>query len=194
MNARCLGAALLLALTLVTPAAAQPPDTGSTTYQQGYYRDEAYLDAYRRAVRYYNAALGEAEVERIVTALLHYSAYYQLDPRLVTALVACESRFRPQAVSSAGARGLGQLMPDTAKSEGVDPDTVTDNIHGACRVLRRNLNRYTEQEPDRRLTLALAAYNAGPGAVEKYGGVPPYAETTEYIRRVLAEYRRLCGQ
>lgn len=194
MSARCLGAALLLALTLGMPAAAEPPAGGSTRYQQGYYRDEAYLDAYRRAVRYYNASLSDTEVERIVTALLHYSAYYQLDPRLVTALVACESRFRPKAVSSAGARGLGQLMPDTAKSEGVDPDTVTDNIHGACRVLRRNLNRYQDHEPDRRLTLALAAYNAGPGAVEKYGGVPPYAETTEYIRRVRAEYRRLCGQ
>lgn len=192
MNARCLGAALLLAFSLLAPAAADPP--ASSSYQQGYYRDEAYLDAYRRAVRYYNSSLGEAEVERIVTALLHYSAYYRLDPRLVTALVACESRFRPAAVSSAGARGLGQLMPETAKSEGVDPDQVTDNIHGACRVLRRNLNRYAEHGTERRLTLALAAYNAGPGAVEKYGGVPPYPETMEYLRRVLAEYRRLCGQ
>lgn len=194
MKARCLGAALLLSLTLMAPAAAEPPAGGATRYEQGYYRDEAYLDAYRRAVRYYNSALADDEVERIVTALLHYSAYYHLDPRLVTALVACESRFRPTAVSSAGARGLGQLMPDTAKSEGVNPDTVTDNIHGACRVLRRNLNRYTEHGAEQQLTLALAAYNAGPGAVEKYGGVPPYAETTEYIRRVLAEYRRLCGQ
>lgn len=190
--ARCLGAALLLALAILAPAAAQPP-ADATRYQQDYYRDEAYLDAYRRAVRYYNAALSEAEVERIVTALLHYSAYYQLDPRLVTALVACESRFRPKVVSSAGARGLGQLMPGTARSEGVDPDEVTGNIHGACRVLRRNLNRYDAEAADRRLTLALAAYNAGPGAVEEYGGVPPYAETQEYIRRVLSEYRRLCG-
>jgi len=87
-----------------------------------------------------------------------------------------------------------QLMPGTARSEGVDPDRITDNIHGACRVLRRNLNRYAEEPADRRLTLALAAYNAGPGAVDQHGGVPPYPETREYVRRVLEEYRRLSGR
>lgn len=189
MGARTFGGALLLGLMLLASASAEPG-----RYQQSYYRDEAYLAAYRRAVLYYNPALDGPVVDRIVTSLLHYSHHYGLDPRLVTALVACESRFRPQAVSSAGARGLGQLMPGTAKAEGVDPDGLTGNIHGACRVLRRNLNRYASEPDDRRLRLALAAYNAGPGAVEKYGGVPPYQETTLYIERVLAEYRRLCGR
>jgi len=185
---RALGLVLAVLVLLWAPAAAQ-----NGRYEQSYYRDENYLEAYRRAVLYYNRTLRPAEVERIVTALLHYSHHYSLDPRLVTALVACESCFRPAAVSPAGARGLGQLMPGTAKAEGVDPDTVTQNIHGACRVLRRNLNRYADSDPQRRLELALAAYNAGPGAVARYGGIPPYAETTAYVTRVLAEYRRLCG-
>ncbi len=188
MPLRFFGLTLLALLLLLAPAGAQ-----NGRYEQSYYRDQAYLDAYRQAVLYYNPALQAGEVERIVTALLHYSHHYGLDPRLVTALVACESCFRPAAVSPAGARGLGQLMPGTARAEGVDPDGITQNIHGACRVLRRNLNRYTDSSPQRRLELALAAYNAGPGAVARYGGIPPYAETTAYVARVLAEYRRLCG-
>jgi len=110
----------------------------------------------------------------------------------VTALVACESCFRPAAVSPAGARGLGQLMPGTAKAEGVDPDTVTQNIHGACRVLRRNLNRYADSAPQRRLELALAAYNAGPGAVDKHKGIPPFQETQKYVTLVLQAREAFC--
>lgn len=188
MACRVLALTAVALVLLWAPAAAQ-----NGRYQQSYYRDEAYLRAYRQAVLYYNPALSAAEVERIVTALLHYAHHYSLDPRLVTALVACESGFRPGAVSPAGARGLGQLMPGTAQAEGVDPDTIAQNIHGACRVLRRNLNRYADSSPQRRLELALAAYNAGPGAVTRYGEIPPYAETTAYVARVLAEYRRLCG-
>ena len=190
MRSRTLAGAVLLGLLLLGGPASGEPER----YQQPYYRDESYMQAYRAAVLYYNPALGAGEVETIVTALLHYAHHYALDPRLVTALVACESCFRPAAVSSAGARGLGQLMPDTARAEGVNPDGLVENIHGACRVLRRNLNRYAAEPADRQLTLALAAYNAGPGAVEKYGGVPPYAETLAYVDRVLAEYRRLCGR
>jgi soluble lytic murein transglycosylase-like protein len=167
---------------------------GAEQYAQPYYGDDNYLAAYRRAVLYYNPSLDGQAVDTIVTAILHYSYYYRLDPRLVVALVACESGFRPGAVSPAGARGLGQLMPETARGEGVNPASIVENIHGSCRVLRRNLDRYRAHEPVARLKLALAAYNAGPGAVERYGGIPPYPETQAYVKRVLAEWRLLCGQ
>jgi len=163
-------------------------------FAQAYYRDEAYLNAYRHAIRYYNPSLETQQLETVVTALLHYAHHYRLDPRLVTALVACESGFRPEAVSTAGARGLGQLMPGTARDEGVNPDLITSNIHGACRVLRRHLDRYAHRSDQGQLELALAAYNAGPGAVERYQGIPPYPETVSYVTRVLAEYRSLCGR
>jgi len=112
-----LGMQLLLAFLLLSgPTPAEP-----TRFAQAYYRDEAYLNAYRQAVRYYNPGLDAQQLETVVRALLHYAHHYRLDPRLVTALVACESGFRPEAVSSAGARGLGQLMPGTAREEGIDP-------------------------------------------------------------------------
>ncbi|NMA26414.1 MAG: lytic transglycosylase domain-containing protein [Burkholderiales bacterium] len=181
---------ILLALLLLGgPTSAEP-----VRFAQSYYRDEAYLNAYRQAVLYYNPGLGTQQLETVIRALLHYAHHYRLDPRLVTALVACESGFRPEAVSSAGARGLGQLMPGTAHAEGVDPGSITSNIHGACRVLRRHLDRYADRSGQGQLELALAAYNAGPGAVERYGGIPPYPETLGYVSRVLAEYRSLCGR
>ncbi len=186
---RTLTGLLILGLLLGGTSLAEP-----TRFLQAYYRDEAYLNAYRQAVVYYNPHLGTAQVETVVTALLHYAHHYRLDPRLVTALMACESGFRPDALSSAGARGLGQLMPGTARDEGVDPDRIPSNIHGACRVLRRHLDRYADRPGSLQLELALAAYNAGPGAVERYGGIPPYAETVGYVTRVLTEYRRLCGR
>jgi soluble lytic murein transglycosylase-like protein len=105
-----------------------------------------------------------------------------VDPALLEALIGAESGFNPNAVSSAGAQGLGQLMPGTARSLGVtdsfDPQQAAD---GAARYLRQQLDRFGG-DPAR----ALAAYNAGPGAVERFGGVPPYAETQAYVRRVLA--------
>jgi soluble lytic murein transglycosylase-like protein len=180
---------LLAFLLLGSPTSADP-----TRFAQSYYRDEAYLNAYRQAVLYYNPGLDAQQLQTVVRALLHYAHHYRLDPRLVTALVACESGFRPEAVSSAGARGLGQLMPGTARAEGVDPGPIASNIHGACRVLRRHLDRYADRSGQARIELALAAYNAGPGAVERYGGIPPYPETLNYVNRVLAEYRTLCGR
>lgn len=175
------------------------PAQSDTLYEQPYYKSEAYFQAYCQAVRYYNSRLSDREVRGIAEAILHYSYYYSLDPRLVTAVIACESSFRPKAVSPAGAIGLGQLMPGTARQEGVNPYNATLNIHGVCRVLCGNLKRYGDHGEymrngySRGLELALAAYNAGPGAVEKYGGVPPYKETTNYVRKVIAEYRRLMG-
>ncbi len=110
---------------------------------------------------------------------------YQLDPALVKAVVHTESNFDPQAVSRSGAQGLMQLMPATAASLGVEDSLdPADNVDGGARYLRQMLNRY-----DQNVSLALAAYNAGPGAVDRYGAVPPYAETQRYVPRALALYK-----
>ncbi len=117
------------------------------------------------------------------------SRRYQLDPALVKAVVQAESNFNPDAVSSAGARGLMQLMPGTAASLGVaDSFDPVQNVDGGAKLLRNLLDRY-----DQNVSLALAAYNAGPGAVDKYGGVPPYAETQRYVPRILGLYKTYRG-
>ena len=98
---------------------------------------------------------------------------------LFLALVSRESNWRSDAVSHKGAIGLAQLMPPTARELGVDPRDPAENLEGGARYLKRQFLKFGNWR------LALAAYNAGPGAVEKYGGVPPYRETTEYVRVVL---------
>jgi soluble lytic murein transglycosylase-like protein len=105
-----------------------------------------------------------------------------IDPALLKGLVAQESGFDPNARSGAGAVGLTQLMPGTAAALGVtDPTDPVQSLQGGARYLRQQLDRFGGDE-----RLALAAYNAGPGAVTKYGGVPPYAETQGYVNKVLA--------
>lgn len=103
-----------------------------------------------------------------------------IEPALLRALVRQESGFDPAARSSAGAVGLTQLMPGTAASLGVDPTDPVQALDGGARYLRQQLDRFGGDE-----RLALAAYNAGPGAVARHGGVPPYAETQAYVERVL---------
>jgi len=113
-----------------------------------------------------------------------YAKKYRIDPVLVRAVIQVESDFNPRCVSNRGARGLMQLIPATARRYGVttvhDPD---QNIHGGIRYLSDLLEMFDDDLPR-----ALAAYNAGEGAVQKYGGIPPYAETTEYVQRALTVY------
>ena len=111
---------------------------------------------------------------------------YLLPDSFVRSVMKAESGFQPNAVSPKGAIGLMQLMPDTARVLGVDPRDPRQNADGGAQYLRQLLARY-ESDPNQVL-LALAAYNAGPAAVERYHGVPPYRETREYILRVLKNW------
>jgi len=107
-------------------------------------------------------------------------ARYGLPDGLLSAVAKTESSYDPNAVSPAGARGLMQIMPGTARELGVDPTDPAQAVDGAARLLSKHLDRFGS------LPLALAAYNAGPGNVSKYGGVPPFTETQNYVRRVSA--------
>lgn len=112
-----------------------------------------------------------------------------LPPEFVHAVAWAESGYRPDAVSPKGAVGIMQLMPATAALLGADPRNPDENVDAGVRFLRDLLLRYrSSPNPVRR---ALAAYNAGPGAVERYNGVPPYRETLNYVERVIERYWRL---
>jgi soluble lytic murein transglycosylase-like protein len=117
-------------------------------------------------------------------AVQRAATYYQLPPELIWAVIKVESNFRDRAISRAGAQGLMQLMPRTADAIGLrdalDPE---QNILGGAYYLRHLANRFSGD-----LVVTLAAYNAGPGAVQRHGGVPPFAETQNYVRRVLGYY------
>ncbi len=114
-----------------------------------------------------------------------YSKVHRIDPHLVLAVIEVESGFNNNAVSSKGAQGLMQIMPQTQQDLGLRaPFEAQDNIEAGIRYLKMLIERF----PD--LSQALAAYNAGPGAVERYKGIPPYSETREYVRRVMANYDR----
>jgi hypothetical protein len=108
------------------------------------------------------------------------AAKHGISPALLAAVAKVESGYNPRAVSPAGAQGMMQLMPSTAASMGVNPFDPAQAIDGAARILSNNLKDFGS------LQLAIAAYNAGGGAVRKYGGIPPYAETQAYVPKVLS--------
>jgi soluble lytic murein transglycosylase-like protein len=128
-----------------------------------------------------SGTLGTSVFEDLIRSA---SGRHNVDANLVRAVIKTESDFRSNARSNKGAMGLMQLMPDTARLHNVvDAYDPSENVDGGVRHLKMLLDRYQGD-----LELSLAAYNAGSGAVEKHGGIPPFAETREYVRRVLRLY------
>lgn len=131
------------------------------------------------------AATGTAAADGSYGAMIQSaSRKYQVDPRLVSAVAEAESHFQQGAVSSAGAVGVMQLMPETAASLGVNPYDAAQNIDGGTHYLRQMLDSFGGD-----VKKAVAAYNAGAQAVRDYNGVPPYGETESYVNEVLDLYR-----
>ncbi|MGC8120252.1 lytic transglycosylase domain-containing protein [Marinobacter sp. VGCF2001] len=129
------------------------------------------------SVDWYNTPLFLTPFEREIRTA---AAEFDVDPALVRAVIHAESAFNPKAVSPVGAQGLMQLMPGTARELGVDnPLEATQNIRGGVDYLARMIKRFNGD-----VRMATAAYNAGPGAVGRYKGIPPYAETKAYVQRV----------
>lgn len=130
----------------------------------------------------YEAKAPQTYTDSSIEEIVHfYSKFYDVDPFLVFAIIKAESNFDPYAVSPAGARGLMQLMPATAREMGVtDIFDPAQNVAGGTQYVAQMIGLF-----DGDLELALAAYNAGPGTVKKYGGIPPYEETQAYVPRVL---------
>lgn len=119
------------------------------------------------------------DIQKIGRGIIYYSEKFNIDPLLLISLLNIESAFDVDAVSPSGAVGLGQLMPGTAASLGVDPGNIIQNVGGAAKYLHYQLRRWkgcSDATPR-----ALASYNAGPGAVSRYGGIPPYSETRNYV-------------
>lgn len=148
-------------------------------------------NGYKRILREGTARIsGGARISAAFDELIRSaSGRYNIDPDLIRAVIKTESDFNINARSNKGAMGLMQLMPDTARLHNVnDAYDPNENVEGGVRHLRMLLERYQGN-----LELSLAAYNAGAGAVEKHGGIPPYNETREYVRKVLRFYDAFRG-
>lgn len=128
--------------------------------------------------------------EEINNLISKYSDKTGLDEDFVKAVINQESGFNPNATSKCGAMGLMQLMPSTAQGLGVtNAYDAEQNIEGGTKYLKGLMDRFNNDK-----SLALAAYNAGPNAVKKYGGIPPYAETQNYVKSILSKYDRMKGE
>lgn len=143
------------------------------------------IAVYASVLREYNPQMPDWKSKDLARHLLVTAKRWDIAPNMLAAIVSVESSWHTSAVSYAGAIGLGQLMPGTAAKLGVDPRDPVQNLAGAARYLRGLLERFGKPG------LAFAAYNAGPKAVEQFGGIPPYGETQHYVVKVLRAWHHL---
>jgi soluble lytic murein transglycosylase-like protein len=173
------GAFILLSALLgrAPAAAAQHPVPATPTT----------IAVYATVLRHINPQMPRWQSRELARRVLVSAERWRVDTNMLVAIVTVESRWHTHAVSSAGAIGLGQLMPGTAALLGVNPHDPTQNLSGAARYLRGLMQRFGSRNYD----LVFAAYNAGPKAVTEYGGIPPYNETQTYVVRVLDAWQHL---
>ena len=150
------------------------------------------VDVWTAWVREHNSKLSEQQARDIVGWVLHYAQQFNVNHKLIFALIKWESWFNPSCVSHSGAIGLMQLMPGTARGLGVNPRNVQQNIQGGTSYLSQQLATYADRPNYDRVILALACYNAGPNAVKRAGHrVPNIAETQRYVKKVSATFKEL---
>ena len=140
-------------------------------------------------LRTLNPKLPEWQSRKYATSVLADAGRTHVDPRFIMAIVTVESNWRSNAVSRVGARGLGQLMPGTASRLQVNAWNPSENLRGTASYLKTLLARFHGQ--DNSFVKAIAGYNAGPNAVKRFNGVPPFAETQRYVSKVLRVYSQL---
>jgi soluble lytic murein transglycosylase-like protein len=171
-------AALVLCSAVAVPPAAQARPLLATAQV---------IALYASVLHRINPEMPNWQSRDLARRVLVNASRWRLDANMLVAIVTVESRWHTQAVSRKGAIGLGQLMPGTAEMLGVNPHNPAQNLSGAARYLRGLMERFGPNHYD----LVLAAYNAGPEAVEMYGGIPPYDETEHYVVKVMSAWHSL---
>ncbi len=151
--------------------------------------DPGNIGAYARVLRKINPRLQSWQSTDLAHHVLISAARWNVDANLLVALVTVESRWRPSARSRVGALGLGQLMPGTAHALRVNPRVADQNLAGCAQYLSGLISKYVNHP--NRFALAFAAYNAGPKAVSRYHGIPPFSETQHYVVRVMRMWGHL---